>query len=201
MREADLPPTPGSRVSSLMRFASGGAVNLEESRNLHPAGHRADGARHLLVHFARGFVDRGDDEVLEHFDVVRIDGFLVDGDGEELFGTVHRRFHHAAASASLDLQRGHALLHLFLHLLDLLHQLLRIHEVSLRLRGSAVRDSSMSAPRCFWNAWTTGSSRRGEDDFAAGAPAAGESVCTAIVIVSPKTSAAIDSSAERAPLT
>ena len=85
MRDADLPPTPGRRDSSLMRFASGGAVNLEQSRNLHPAGHGADAAGHLFVDFARGFVHGGDDEVLQHFDVVRINGFLVDGDGEQFF--------------------------------------------------------------------------------------------------------------------
>src|SRR5216684_374814 len=213
MREADFPPTPGSLVSSLMRFARGGAVICgllscwvggflgcrylatcnratlqpsKQSRNLHPAGHCADGACHLLIDLARRFVHGGNDQILQHLDVIGVDGFLVDGDGQQLLGAVHRRLDHPASGASLDAQRRHALLHLLLHLLHLLHQLLRIHEIS----PYRFRDSTRSAPRCFWKAWTTGSSRRGDDAFAAWAAAEGESSWTSIDIASPKTSAA-----------
>src|SRR5215212_6235871 len=72
-RAADLPPTPGSLVSSLMRFARGGAVidsvawtTTSEARDLHPAGHGAHRRLHLLVDLARGLVDGGLDQVLQH---------------------------------------------------------------------------------------------------------------------------------------
>src|ERR1043166_6179844 len=150
-RDADLAPMPGSFVSSLIRLASGGAVNSEQSRDLHPAGHGAEGRLHLFVDLARRFVDRGDDEVVQHLDVVRIDRFLVDRHGEELLRAVHGRLHHPAARAPLDAQLGHPLRHLRLHLLHLLHELFGVHFVLLL--------STMSAPRCFGNARTTGSSR------------------------------------------
>ena len=67
-------------------------------------------------------VDRGDDQILEHLDVVGIDGLGLDLDGEQLLLAVDLRRGHAAAGAGLEL----AGLDLLLHLLHLLLKLLRL---------------------------------------------------------------------------
>src|SRR5437660_10451978 len=109
---------PGSLVSSLIRFARGGAVIVvgdrlsvvrelttdnrrpsEESRNFHPSRHGPELILHGLVHFARSLVDRGDDEVLQHLHVVWIDGVLLDGHAEAVLLACHRGLAHASAGA------------------------------------------------------------------------------------------------------
>src|SRR5438132_3783821 len=104
MRDADLPPTPGSFVSSLMRFASGGAVMVarllsylvaEQLRNSAtqqpktvPESSCLQSSRltapAFLVDFSGGFVHCSDDEVLQHLDVVRVDRFFIDCDAQQL---------------------------------------------------------------------------------------------------------------------
>src|ERR1051325_924523 len=196
---------PGSFVSSLMRFARGGAVMVascelrgargggtrhpqpatrnpsEQSGNLHPSGHRSQLILHRFIDLARGLVDRGHDEVLQHLHVVGIDGVLLDDDAEEVLRAVHGGLDHATAGAAFDAQLGHAALHLLLHLLDLLQHLLGIHFAFLA--------STISPPRCFLKACTMGSSRSGDCVASRGAASSATTASTAVG--APKTSAAI----------
>src|SRR6266545_5066777 len=173
-------------IQGILRFAQ----DLEQPWDFHPPGHGSQLTLHLLVNFSGGLVHCCDDEVLQHFHIVRIDRFLVDGDAQQLLVAVHRGSDHAAAGASFDAKLGHALLHLLLHLLDLFHQLLRVHFDLL--------DSTTSPPRCFWKALRTGSSRSGDASFGAPALAA---VCTTMDVGAPNTSRAMVSSASRPPVT
>src|SRR5690606_18461124 len=70
---------------------------------------------------------RRGDEVLQHLDVVRVDGLGLDAHLAHLERAAHDHGDHAAAGAGLDGLVGELLLclgHLALHLLDLLHHLL-----------------------------------------------------------------------------
>src|SRR5258708_18780715 len=167
---------------------------LEQSRNLHPAGHGPELVLHALIDFARRFVDGRDHQVLEHLHIIRIDSFFVDRDGQQLLVAVHRRLDHTAASTAFDLQLRHALLHLRLHGLDLLHHLFRVHFDLL--------DSTISPPRCFAKDWTTGSSRKVDGRESAEPFAAwGLSTSTFTLTGEPKSSVAISSMAFFASLT
>ena len=60
----------------------------------------------------RAVVDRRKYHVLEQFDVVGVDDFGVDGDGQDLHPAGHRGRDGAAACRSLDREGRHLLLHL-----------------------------------------------------------------------------------------
>src|SRR3954464_961711 len=118
-RCADFPPMPGSFFSSSMRRAIGSA-NLDigfrhwfaqsESGDSHAAHHSADGGLHLVVYLAAGFVAGGDDEILPHLHVAGLHHLRIDGDGEELFLSVHADLDGASAGGGFY----HRLLHLLL---------------------------------------------------------------------------------------
>ncbi len=67
-----------------------------------PAGDRAHLLLGELARCAQGVVDRGDDEVLEHLDVVRIDGRRVDGHADQFLLAGDRGLDHAAAGRTVD---------------------------------------------------------------------------------------------------
>ena len=75
-----------------------------------------------------------------------IDGFLVDGDREQLLVAGHLGLDHPAAGRAFDADRGHLALHLVLHLLRLFHQLFDVHRFSF----------TSSPPRCLRNALSDG---------------------------------------------
>src|SRR5215203_396173 len=85
--------------------------------------------RELLGRLERG-VDGGDDEVLERLRILRVDRLLLDLDLQQLPGTRRLDDDSASARGALDGLVRHRLLrllHLRLHLLRLLHQLLEVH--------------------------------------------------------------------------
>src|SRR5438128_9985353 len=100
---------PGNRENASISRATG-SISVEatsrpdlEPGDLEAAGHRG----HLLLgHPARRperVVDRGDDEILEHLDVRRIDGCRVDRHRDELLLARHHRGHDATARRAVDL--------------------------------------------------------------------------------------------------
>src|SRR5215218_7872700 len=103
--------------------AAEAAERVERRRWVHAA--RAGQLALQLRRLAQRLVDRGHDHVLEHLDVLGVDGVGVDRERLELEVAAHRDLDHAAAGGRLDelvlelLLRGH---HLFLHLLRLLQQ-------------------------------------------------------------------------------
>src|SRR5712691_6006746 len=107
---------------------------LESRGQAEPRGHAA----HLLgdgrFHAMRGIVERGGDEILQHFAIVT-DQRRIDRDPLHLVFAGHLHLHHARARLAFDLERRELLLHaahVLLHLLRLLHQLA---DVALHFRG------------------------------------------------------------------
>src|SRR5438105_9957583 len=72
-------------------------------------------------------VDGGDDEVLEHLDLVFRHDLGVDLQRLNLLCAVDDDGDHPASGAGLDAKRLHLLLQTLLHLLRLLHHLLNVH--------------------------------------------------------------------------
>src|SRR5438445_13343263 len=93
-------------------------------------------------------VDGGDDQILQHLDVVFRDHFGIDRERLNLFGPVDHHGDHAAAGVTLDLELRHLLLQALLHLLRLLHHLLNVHISS---------TSRISAGNTSTTAWTPAS--------------------------------------------
>src|SRR5215831_15100915 len=97
-----------------------------QARDVESAEHARKGRLHLGVDFAGGLVDRGEDEVLEHFDVAGFYSFRIDAHAEELLAAIHFSGYGSAARGGFD----DGLLHLALHGLVLLfgfrHQVLEI---------------------------------------------------------------------------
>src|SRR5438270_1672908 len=107
---------------------------LESRGQAEPRGHAA----HLLgdgrFHAMRGVVERGGDEVLQHFAIVTGQR-RIDRDPLHLVLAGHLHLHHARARLAFDLERRELLLHaahVLLHLLRLLHQLA---DVAFHFRG------------------------------------------------------------------
>src|SRR5262245_21755720 len=205
---------PGRRCSSSMsRTRGSGSDKLE----LHAGRqHLAHLLRHPLVCLALRVVDRGDDQVLQHLDVVARHDLGIDLERLNLLGAVDHDGHHAAAGVALDAQLGGLLLQPLLRLLRLLHDLLDIHSFSTS-RISAGKISSIvwtpaSAIACsrsadFFSAvrfsaaawasllpaWFAGTGAA--PALAAAAPDAGPSVWTMVTVIRrPETCCAADSS-------
>src|SRR5437016_5686092 len=103
--------------------------------------------RHLLLcHFLRlleGFIDCGDDEILEHLYVIGVDHFFLYLDLQKLLFAVHGDRHHPPACLSRDalpLQLGLHLGHLLLHLLHLFHHPLEIRNTHVQSLKSIVSE-------------------------------------------------------------
>src|SRR3954454_10964173 len=136
-------PMPGRRTSSSMRRVRGsGSANLH-SRQLHARRqHSAHLARRLFVGLAMGVVQGGDDEILQHHDVLFRDDLGIDRDRLHLLRAVHADGDHAAARVAFDAGGRHVLLQALLHLLRLLHHVLDVH-ISSTSRISAGKTSSI----------------------------------------------------------
>src|SRR3954454_8534098 len=139
MRCAPLGPTPGRRPSSSIRSWTAPSYTGSETRQAQPAGERTHPVLSEIGGRTRGVTNRGDNEVLQSLDIVRIDGLGVDLKALELAGSAHGCAHQPAPGMSFDLEVGELLLRghqLLLHLLSLLHELLHVglrrHAVSLR---------------------------------------------------------------------
>src|SRR3954451_8645551 len=78
MRCAPLGPTPGRRPSSSIRSWTAPSYTGSETRQAQPAGERPHPVLSEIGGRARGVTNRGDNEVLERLDIVRIDGLGVD---------------------------------------------------------------------------------------------------------------------------
>src|SRR5579883_2242821 len=96
-----------------------------------------------------GVAEGGEDEILEHLDLVGVDQRLVDLDLAQIALAVERHLHHAAARGAGHLRLIEARLHLRhlgLHFLRLLHHLAEIlHGKSSPSLGSSTA-SAVSAP-------------------------------------------------------
>src|SRR5438067_5133428 len=102
---------------------------------------QAAGGADRLVH-------RREHHVGEQLRIVGVDRLRVDRDLLDLARAVRRDADHAAAGARLDrlvLELGLRLLHLLLHLSDLLHQLVHVHAHSQSSRSRASRVSLTSS--------------------------------------------------------
>src|SRR3954468_9841258 len=133
---------PGSLPSSVTSRWTGGAskrarrLEAGQAQPAEPAARAAEAARHVahlarreLLGRAQRLVDGGQDGVLEHLDILRVDRARVDGD--RLDRELARRddLHHAPAGRGLDALVLEGLLrlhHLLLHLLHLLEHLLHV---------------------------------------------------------------------------
>src|SRR5262249_41662130 len=98
---------------------------LHQPRDIQSAERAAQAIARGFINFAPAFVNRGHDQVLQHFDVAR--GFRLNFDGKDFFETVHFDLHNAAPPRRVNAQGFHLFHHLFLHLLSLFHHLLYIH--------------------------------------------------------------------------
>src|SRR5438067_8812453 len=140
-------------------------LDAGDLQTTHHAAHRL---RQLLIGLALRVVDGGDDQILQHLDVVSGDHLGIDLERLNLFGAVHHDGDHAAAGIALDLELRHLLLQTLLHLLRLLHHLLNVHISS---------TSRISAGKTSRSAWTPASaiafSRSADFLTAAGSAAAG----------------------------
>src|SRR5262245_30873715 len=132
-RWAVLGPTPGSRANASMRRATGsisgvGTRRRSHARDAEPAGH----GRHLLLGDAPGVaervVDGGDDQVLEHLDISRVDRVGIDRHRDQLLLARDDRGDDAAAGRAVDrhglelaLDAEQLLLHLLGHPLQVAH--------------------------------------------------------------------------------
>src|SRR5437588_4992361 len=135
MRWADFGPTPGSRPSSSMSSWTGPAYTPRPPASLtEQAAEAAEiEATHRLLRQglgpAHGVMDGGEDEILEHLDVVGVDRGGIDRHRLELHGAGHPHLDGAAARLALDdlLGRRRLGLHdLLLHLLRLLEQIVHV---------------------------------------------------------------------------
>lgn len=86
--------------------------------NLHAAGYGAHFRLLEFTGFLKGVVHRRQHQVLQHLDVLGVNGGLVDDDGEHVLSAVGYHGHHAAAAGGFDgllakpfLQLGHLFLH------------------------------------------------------------------------------------------
>ena len=100
-------PMLGSRVNSSIRssrylelYMRGGALGLE--RHLEAAGELAERIVHVRLGSALRLAHRGDDEVLEQFDVAILDRVLADLQFLEHLLAVDDRLHHAAARTRIE---------------------------------------------------------------------------------------------------
>src|ERR1700737_3630914 len=156
-------PIPGRRWSSSMRRTRGSGNDMKDgsqtkqgerkgpfNSQLQPwRQHAAHLLGHLLIDFALGVIDRCNDQILKHLDVVFRNDFGIDRERLHLLGAVDDDRDHSAARIALDLQLGHLFLQAILHLLGLLHHLLNVHHISSTSRISAGNTSS--------SAWTPAS--------------------------------------------
>src|SRR5687767_12834424 len=114
-----------------------------QARNLQTAEHSRHRLSELLVHLPVRVVDGGDEQVLQHLDIVFGHDFRVDLYRLQLLGAVDDDCHHAAAGRRFDTQVGHLLLQTLLHLLRLLHHVRNVHwSISSTSRISAGNTSS-----------------------------------------------------------
>ena len=150
-RCAPFGPMPGRRCSSSMRRARGIGQRHASYMpgQLHARRHHAAHLlRHRLVGLALRVVDRRDDQILQHLDVVFRDDLGIDLERLQLLGAVDDDGDHAAAGGAFDAQLGHLLLQALLHLLRLLHHLLNLWMFtsrSPRRPGSRAGNTSSSA--------------------------------------------------------
>src|SRR6185312_396331 len=115
---------------------------LHPRRQLHAAGDLLHLARHHRVDLAFGVAMRGDDQVLQHLRIRRIDKLRVDVDLPQVALAVQRYTHEAGARLAVDLQRLELRLHFLhagLHLRRLLHQTAKVlhRSGSISSEGSA----------------------------------------------------------------
>ena len=96
-------PMPGRRCSSSIRRTRGSGRRRHRSWNLQSAHHAAHLLLNLLVGFAVRVVDGGDDQVLQHLDVVFRDHLGIDLERLHLLRAVDDDGDHAAAGVALDL--------------------------------------------------------------------------------------------------
>src|SRR5215218_7841588 len=99
MRWADFGPTPGRRPSSSIRLWTGGAYTRGSAEQAAAQTTEVEAAHGLLGDLA-GLGDRipdgGEHQVLQHGDVVGVDGRGVNGDSLELHAAGDPHLHHAA---------------------------------------------------------------------------------------------------------
>jgi hypothetical protein len=97
---------------------------------------------HQALRRAQCLVHRGDDHVGQHLRVVRVDRLRVDLDLLDLASTRRGDGDHPAARGRLDrlvLQFRRRLLHLLLHLADLLHQVVHVEAHRSEISGGGAR--------------------------------------------------------------
>src|SRR5215218_4834450 len=143
IRWALLGPIPGSRPSSSIRSWTEPSYMSQPQAGWQPhaLGDAAEAVGGQVLGLAQALVDGGRYQVAEHLDVVGVQGGRVDRD------RLHRRValdpggHHAAAGGALDDLLGQlrlGLLHLALHLLQLLEHLVGV-EASTARHAHSVR--------------------------------------------------------------
>src|SRR6476620_9860345 len=133
-------PIPGSLPSSSIRSWTGPSNKSDswQSQVAHPAGQRAEPVVREDGDLLGRVPDRADDQVLEGFDVTRVDDLRVDPDRDHLAAALHRDLHQAAAGLSVDLGRGQRRLRLhqlLLHLLGLSEECRHIGLATTGLHG------------------------------------------------------------------
>ena len=100
---------------SSRRWRPGRAASEEPAHaawQLHAFGEGAHAFFRKLLRIGDGVVGSSDDEILEHFDIVWIDDFWCELDGEHLVGAIDGDLDDAAASGAFDWGFGELFLEL-----------------------------------------------------------------------------------------
>lgn len=121
--------TIAAGIDSIMETRARLAVVLRiilKAGDAHSAQHAADCGLHLSVDFASGFIDGGEDQILEHFDVAGFHRFGIDAEAEKLLTAIHFCGDGATAGCGLDDSLLHFFLQGFVLRFGFGHQLLKI---------------------------------------------------------------------------
>src|SRR5439155_7744195 len=203
---------PGRRLNASISFATGSmsrvATRARRSAAEQPAQatERLHRAHLLLGQAARGierFVDRGGHEVLEHLDVIGIDGRRIDGHRHQRLLAGDNGAHHPAAGRPLDLGLGqlgldtlHLLLHLHRHALQVAHAHRSLPSVSAQSAGCRVGVQGGHQPTSAGSAPSSPKIRRASARTQAASSSVGRSGTTSMFVATQRTATDRPSTAE-----
>src|ERR1700736_2247889 len=121
-----------------------------ESADAEPTQHAANRGLHHRIDLACGFVHRGKNQILQHFDVARLHRLRIDTQTKELLAAIHFRRDRSATRRGFDYRLLHFLLQRVVLGFRFRHQILQIESAHGGFSASPCSQSPYeSAPRIF----------------------------------------------------